>query len=503
MATNVGHELDGDTVGLWRMDEASHQDYSSAADETGNYPATQSTNLNKPSISIGPGGTDDYSRWFIGMNNKTLAFTPDATMIAAFKGNLTIEAWIYLEGDAANSSGSIITLGGSGETEAANYLAHPVVNNTGKLGDFWEHGAGTDESHTQVAGATIALRTWTYVAWTYTVSSGDRRVDFFIDSGTSQDNGTGTNASGGAAGTTDGTIGLDVDDTNDFNGAIARIRISNVVRSGTELNDNATDPNFQFPNDGNTLVLWDFQEVPDIKDISDSGFHLHPSFFSPVPRIVDPHVMDGGKARSVDTTMAFTVYQREELRLLFLGEYTLELWCIFNNTSADRRFSDWGGSGENEETNFITRILLNVSGGNYTGEFFGEEGAGTDTGATGSNTVVSDNTEGSTNAQQRHHFAFVIEDAGGGQRNMLVYLDAALIETIGPYNVPTGGTDPGTTDDGLQLFSVLGGEVDDTRLSDVARTITEIQDSFNRGFFNGQGGNVPFRTVPEITRTIP
>lgn len=499
----VGHVVDGNTFALWRFDETTHQDYADAADETGNYDASQSTDTQKPTIVGGPGGAGDYARWFQPELSKNLQFTPDASLATVLTGDWTIEAWIYIEDLSA--ARTIINVGGSGETTATNYLVWWTVQTSGFQDVFWEHGSGTNANITQSTGTTISVRTWTYVAITSSVDAGNRTVNFFVDSGTSQDNGTDTNADGGTS--ADGYIGTERDLTDDFHGGIGRIRISNTVRTSTELNNNATSTTKTFANDANTTALWDFQEPPEIEDVSGNGWHLASSDFSTnQPRISDSLLFtDGGQSRFIAYTgQYYILYQQEAVRTLLLGEYTLEWWGVMNtDTSATRGLLEWGGSGESEAGNYLIGLYFSVSANLYRGAVFWEYSTGVNVDSTGTSTIVSNFAEGAQDAQKRHHYAVVFQSAGGGMRNVLFYRDATLIETLGPFNDPTGGTATSSASDyGLRVLQYTGsglwrGFADDMRLSDKARTLSEIQASYNRGIQTFS------RSIPALPRQEP
>ena len=185
---------------------------------------------------------------------------------------------------------------------------------------------------------------------------------------------------------------------------------------------------------------------------------------------------------------------------------------------------EWGGAGESIASDFICQLSFRVSGGNYTLRLLWETG-----GASGANnvvalgftTIVSDNVEGATNAQQRHHYAVVVKNIGGSDRNVLVYRDGSLIETIttssgdagapGYPNLrepdPASGTLTSSTDYGLRVLRADGtplweGVVDDMRLSNVAREGSEILASYNAGIAVSSGGEV-VRKNPALTRSNP
>ena len=507
-AAEHGHINDANTFALWRFNETAHADLSATADETGNYNASQTTDANKPGIMGGPAGVGDYARWFIGpAGSRALDFTPDGTMTTTLIGEWTLEAWVYLEDMSAETT--IINVGGSGEAAADNYLIWWTIHADGNMEAFWETGSGTDIGVVQNAGTTVPLRTWTYVAITGSVAATTRTINFFVDSGTSQDSGTGTTATGGTV--VEGVIGEERDSTEEFWGGISQLRLSSVIRTGTELNNNSNDASFTFANDADTEALWQFQEPPEVVDISGNGYHLQQVLSSTTrPRISESLIKDDGKSRVVQNTNEFYVlYQQEAVRLLLQGEYTLEWWGQFQANALDRGILRWGGSGETPGANFQIVMDFDVLAGNYRLHVLWKEGSGVNVEATGSNTIVFDNGEEETYGGGVHHFAVVFQDAGGGQRNVLIYRDATLIETLGPLNLPDGGTSTVTSSNGLEVLraesALWEGLVDDMRLSDKARSAAEIQVSYNRGIAAGSGTGVAtiVRQNPELTRTNP
>lgn len=492
----VGHVVDANTVALWRFDETTHQDYQTAAEENGNYDATQTNNAERPGIWGGPAGTD-RSRYFSGSHG--MDFTPDAAMSSALVGDWTWEAWIYI--DQFTGTDTWFDVGGSGETEATNFLARIQITASGFLQLFWEHSAGTNVTVTQAAGTAVSLRTWTYVAITADVNGGNRDVSFFVNSGTAQDTGTGTNASGGTSIT--GTIGHDTGAAADITGAIGRIRLSNVVRTGTELNDNATDSTFSFTNDGSTLALWNFDEPPEIEDVSGGGNHLTSvDKGSSQPRIVETLLRtDGGKARYSDATNeSYVTYYNSTLQNMMLGEWTIEWWGQMVQ-STTHGICQWGTGGTLEANNYLIDMDFQLSGSNYIIHTFWEEGAGTNIETFGTSAIVVEGAEGATDSSQVHHYAVVFEDVTATTRNVLVYVDGVLRETLSSLTKPTGGSDPGVTENGLEIClarvgsPVWNGFMDDMRLSDKARSAAEILASYNRG------APAVVRSIPALPRT--
>jgi hypothetical protein len=488
------------------MNETSHASYTTAADATGNYDATQSTASWRPSIQGGPAGINDYGRWFTNSKACFLEIPVDATLLTHVKSDWTLEAWVYLE-ELPSAGNSYIVLAVTGpsnnETPADNKLLMFEVDENGRLELWWEYGSGANAAVVQTTGTQITVRTWHYIAVTAEVNGADRDVELFIDSGTPVATGSDTNASDGDdaecwIGRDDSAAG----DKKNFWGMMSQMRFSTTVRSTAELNANAANSSYTFANDGNTRFLYTFQELPAVKDISGNGYHLHPASMGADSPIVDPLVMDGGKGR-MPLDRGFACYHRDGLRQVLLGEHTLEFWGRLTRNTGEPVVTRWAGSGDTEPANFLTQLKLNESGTSYLAEDFWESGAGDNHGGSGASTVVRDEIEGTNMAQQTHHYAFVASIASG-DRSLEAYLDGTSVESsIGTGTAPTGGDDPDATSDyGLQLFPFWYGTVDDVRLSNKARTGIELSASYDDGVFDGNGSGGPADEVDPIISNI-
>lgn len=497
----VGHVVDANTVALWRFDETTHQDYQNFADATGNYGASQATNGSRPGITGGPAGTDRAAMF---SGTQSLTFTPDTAFTDAMSdADWTWEAWVYLE---ELQFGTWIDIGAVGEAPATDVLARIHILSSGFLRIFWEHSGGTNVTISQTSGTAVQRRQWTYVAITadFNSGTGDRTVNFFVDSGTSQGSGSGTSPTDGSSST--GFIGAEFDGGGDIIGAIGRMRLSTVVRTSTELNDNATDPNFEFANDANTLALWQFDEAPEIEDISGNGHHLTSvDKANEQPRIADSLLKtDGGKARLHALIQeGYVAYYRSQLQNMMLGSWTIEWWGLipFQQTHG---ICAWGTGGASEPNNFLIDLRFITSGDDYVLDLLWEEGAGTNVTATGTSAIVTDGSgvDGATSAQEIHHYAVVFENVTGTTRDIHIYRDATLIETISGVTRPTGGSEPDGTLRGLWIGRDRNqarwqGYLDDMRLSDKARSASEIQASFDRG------SQTFSRSIPALPRQKP
>lgn len=234
--------------------------------------------VNTPGIAGGPilanGDGQDNCRWFNNYSNSHRGMTA-ASHIAAIKCLLgpvwTIEGYVYLDRDPATvgSQQQLVEYGGNGETQAANYLVEVLVNTNRTVTVFWESGAGVDRSVTSTG--TLPINQWIHFAIIGTENGVNRDIQFYfgaVDAGLV----TGTvKADGGT--TSAWFLGIDRTPTAQLFGGLAYIRISQVARTLTEIQNAAQDPSL-IVDDVNTSVFWGFQEPPQNRDISKNGFHL-------------------------------------------------------------------------------------------------------------------------------------------------------------------------------------------------------------------------------------
>ncbi|MBC7862217.1 MAG: DUF2341 domain-containing protein, partial [Bacteroidia bacterium] len=145
-------------------------------------------------------------------------------------GDLTIEAFVNLSSlQGSVNDNFIIANGDLGESSTANYLYSLSIDPTGNLRMFWESGSGTDEIVVSTAPCTITPGTWSQISVVRDASS--KLVYFYqngnqIGAAVSYTN----NANGGSTNTLQ--IGSDQNtSTNDLDGSLDEIRISNAMRS--------------------------------------------------------------------------------------------------------------------------------------------------------------------------------------------------------------------------------------------------------------------------------
>jgi hypothetical protein len=214
-------------------------------------------------------GVQDNARFFNSQDNANRALTHAANVV--FNSTLlgrawTFETWIWLDVDDA--TGSIFQYSASGETVAANYLLRIRVITT-TLEVFWEGDPGAS-NYTAVSTGTIPLRQWVHIAITGVENGANRDLAFFI-AGAAAGTSSMIKANGGTADVL--YLGVELDGTsNQFFGALAYTRLSNVARSGGEIITAAANPT-AIVVDASTVAFWPFQEPPNVRDIARLGAH--------------------------------------------------------------------------------------------------------------------------------------------------------------------------------------------------------------------------------------
>ncbi len=494
MAT--GHAVDASTLALWRLDDQYGADYSAAIDETGNYPAAQADASRRPSIQGGPNGQGEYARWFRGGGDSHLEFTPDAAMVSDLKSDWTWQGKVYLE--RLGLEHGFFTIGKPGESEANNYLSHIHVTSADAIYILWEYDSGQNVIIETPPGI-MPVRTWVDVAVTVSVSGGVRTTRLYVN-GMIFQTGSGPNATGGEA--SEGTIGIDVDGTNQMHGMMLYARITRGVLSDAQILVDAGRSILETTPD--TLVHWRFQERPELLDIGPNGWHGHPSPMGDTPMRQAPALIeDNGIARASDLAgEAFGVYGREEIRLALIAPWSLSLWTRGNATGVVRTLMIWAGAGESESSNFLTRLRIEPSAGqDYEFRHFSEHAAGENDLTAAADGALRDFGSLATNIQARRYVVVTFASLGGGNRVMRVYVDGVIAGTSAPFTGATGGQDPTSVSDyGIQFLALLHGVADDVLWSAGPRSPEDILDSYNEGITPGvfipPPDDIPIAIVP-------
>lgn len=507
----MAHTVDANTVALWRFNETSHADASAnvTLDETANsYDFTAPFATARPIIvGDGTGNEGANARYSPGSQATTMFMqgTPDATLRAAMQSDWTFECWVYLKGYQA-SERVIYAHHGTAGSEAAedNYQLQVSHTNTGAPRVFWETGAGVNVG---INGSTaIPLNQWVHLAITGSESGGTTTVAFYLDD-VAAGSGSGATATGGTGVSQGLAILANKDGNSGIWGAISQLRICDAVKSSAEITANATDPDHEFPNDADTIMLLKFDDTPEISDVSGNGYHLAPVDWTQPPRITQPLITDGGRARFGWTNNAgFRCAPMEAIRQVFLGEYTVEWWSQMQPASFQGYgVMEWGDAGENEATNFVMQIrTVTATGNEYRGQMFWEYGAGINVTHLMTTAWYDNDEEGVSGTTDATHMALVVEDEGGGLRSVSFYRNGVLVQKVDVAgNAPSGGTDAPyflvCQSSGLDI----NGWVDDMRISDKVRTPAELLASYEAGRRDTGTGGGGDTTPPTVTFNTP
>ncbi len=215
--------LDGSTSGIYRTTLTINNDDEDEGTFTVPVIAEIADNIinEKPGNALNFDGSDDYID--LGTNNLQVV------------GNLTIEAWIYLESYPTEAA-VIVSRSVNGETEATNINYQFRVNADSTIGLVYEYGSGLNIS--TWSDEKISLNNWTHVAVTRLISGGQAEMIFFIDGKNSSSKVDSNIPSGGASGTP--WIGRNNQGSflYPFDGSIDDVRIWDDVRTSTEIRNN-------------------------------------------------------------------------------------------------------------------------------------------------------------------------------------------------------------------------------------------------------------------------
>ncbi len=225
------HLVDSDTFALWRMSEPPI-----AADEMGNYP------LNPLSFTAGPGITEAIitdggrARGLVSSGDMW-GPTRDLIRSSLLSDEITVEFWFrFMDGCTVGNftpSSSLVffSFGGSGETEADNFLIQLYLTTDLKLANFSESGTGVDQTVTTTNPVLELENLWTphHVAMTRSITN--TKIQFYFD-GQLVEEFTGlTNPSGATA--TDALLYVGQSVSEPF--AIDDLRLSTKIRSAAEI----------------------------------------------------------------------------------------------------------------------------------------------------------------------------------------------------------------------------------------------------------------------------
>lgn len=488
--TEVGHTLDVDTFALWRFNDTvyRHALLNSAADATGNgwnlAPSTTSSWVTVPAISYGPAGVTQPARWFDGLQTNNLRRDVGSTLAAIMIDNWTIEFWVYVS--ALGSDMMPFEVSGVSETEAVNVLLQFVITSTGNLSFLWEYGAGVNVSFT-TASSYITAGTWHHVAAAISVSGGTRTLKVYVD-GAYKEQGSGTNASGGASGWV--TFGYSFANSNrPFYGKICEARLSDKERSAVEIAASAAASDYRHTIDADTVAMWRLDEAPDVRD--EKALYPLSAETITVGVPIGPSMLSADDRSRVMLSTSHWLHlpQSGDLRQFLLGDHTVEMWFRFSEQNAvpsgwthasQDMLNIYGTTGESLATNFLLLLSWDTAK-QLRPKFFWEYGAGVDVFILPATAIFA-----AEDAWLPHHLAFTKENTGTNTCTLTVYVDGVAVtdytdNSDNPIsNAGLRRAEGGTASDATWLIKGVDLVWEDVRLSDKVRSAAEILESYNR-----------------------
>lgn len=252
------------------------------------------------------------------------------------------------------------------------------------------------------------------------------------------------------------------------------------INAGKSVSMGAGGPIVQgHKHDGNTVALWRFDETDVSAPASDEMLVADlTAFGTPTPlagKII------GARQSQDSPQMYFQGYGNAELGACFNGDWSVEMWVYITALPTIRNLFIYNGLNFSIVANdtVLVDTAVDTTGGVFFHVWHNYYTAPTQLNSVG---VLSLN--------NWHHVGFTREKATGNNWTYKIYIDGALDSTATAagldYAVPgdfhyvgignyVGNTGFGTTG------SVLDGRLDDTRVSNIARTPAEILESYQRG----------------------
>lgn len=488
---NLGHLLDGDTLALWKLDEANLSTFGGSVYDLQNFQTLiTAAGEGVPDFTDGPATgtlarTLNYETASPG-NGRALTCVTTAAWQSLLIGSWTWEAFIRVDSlPSAGQFDSFWSHSGSFALETAinNSLGTIQICDDGKLRAFWEHSTGIDDTSKQVAGSALSVGTWYHVG--IVKDSVANNVLFYLD-GVLQDTIAYTNEPDTG---TSGAVSLgrnSPSSTRHAHFAIRSLAVSNITRDATWLSNNAALISTTATNldDLNTYAHWKMDETPIAIDSGTRKLHLrdegsasplnisHPTYWGGV-------ISDGGRGRMANNCVLACAFNQDILTAL-LDDFTFEGWFILFRPTEAAPFNTWGifdhGDPGSESAN-----------DNYFSFYVQEEGAlvvDFEHGSGSSSNSTFTTSRGLAPFGTPVHLAFRKTMTGATWtgdvfvNGVNVHTSTGLTNGDGSGNVEGSyfriGQGNSTATDGI--FTA-----DDVRISSVARTDAEILEDYQRG----------------------
>jgi len=169
--------------------------------------------------------TNLYSLDFDGVDDYLTMGTPSAAVIT---GNMSASVWVKIDNFVDNAS--IISMSGSSESEADNYLYR--ITTDGGVGDLdikvgHEYGSGSNEFHT--FNTNLSLDTWYHLVVVRDIDA--KTWKLYVDGALFGTDSYTNNATGG----TSATLNLGVQGSNYFDGNIDEVSLWSVSLSAAQI----------------------------------------------------------------------------------------------------------------------------------------------------------------------------------------------------------------------------------------------------------------------------
>jgi N-acetylneuraminic acid mutarotase len=436
-STTAGEfDMDANTVALWHFSEGMGD---SVFDVSGNHLHGQRNG------QVWQAGLNGYALYFDGADDSTIT-----TPFGAGYSSLTIEA--VIRWDAVIYSNIFEHLGSEAHLEYRDSTSYNGLRLSfhadGNEGTIWTANTPWQPEPGQ----------WYYVVGTYT-APGD--LNIYINGGLVK---TSSTAYSAKTSTGDAIIGC-----GNLQGAVDEIRISNTVRSLSDIEDTwvamggllpgqVADPGGMLPLDENTLALWRFDNLGSADTLYDVSSNRNIGLVSGATWTTGKC----GKALSFDGINDVVTIPNNGSLDIGAGPVTIEAWI--------KTIDSVGGIfRRNPAPEGHYFLVLDDGKARYTQEALSREG--------GEKGVESQET---VNDDQWTYIAVIREGYGAGSK---AYVNGILSAEGSDYNVDLETEDVSLI--GRWGDSFYLGEIDEIRISNIARTPAEIDSLYRLGGWNG------------------
>lgn len=469
-----GHILDASTFALWRCDEMPTADTLQAPDSSGNNRNAAAASLAEAGQlrPLGPAG--QFVRYFDGTDD-VFTRAQDAATTALLKTTaFTVQAFIRWESGATRC---IFAHASSGESTATNIQFRWLLRTTGTE-IMWETGSGgTDVIHTTSVAVVPPIGTWSHVAVVKTAT----HLRFYIDGAFIEEIAyVGAQPTGGTSNLF--RIGDQSPGSLSFRGGMKDLKLSDKTYTDGEIAAEAAllNTTFELPVDANTHALYRLNENSGaLIDSGPNAMHLVPATDSLLIHGLEALCADNGKAVYVNATRAVGEVNAASIALntALKLPFTFECWIVLGVPWTEERglwvFGDPGSILAVD--NFLSVDIL----ANRTFRWWSEYGTDLDDTRTTSYALP----------HGRHHLAFRKEAeytfSGNPVYDVDIFVDGVFQETISAVRQYASGAS-GIFQLGVATSLSFKGQLDDIRISTVARSDAEILESYQRG----TGGNL-------------